>query len=101
MSLYLEAMERVDPATGLALDDEIELLTSQRRKLSQTLKAIEANLRKMEGIEFELFRRIVVDGMKRSEAVREVAERSYLSEQTVWRYYYPKIKEELERLWQK
>lgn len=101
MSLYLEALEKVDEKTGLSLEKEIEMLTERRQVLTDVLKSMEQNLRKAKGIEFELFVLIVVDGMKRSQAVKEIAEKNYMAEQTVWRYYYPKIKEEIERLWRK
>lgn len=101
MSLYLEALEKVDGATGVSLEKEIEMLTEQRQTLTDTLKNMGQSLRKAEGIEYELFVLIVVDGMKRSQAVKEIAEKNYMSEQTVWRYYYPKIKEEIEKLWRK
>ena len=98
MSIFLEKISEVDPRTGLSLDDELELLTNQAARLTRTLKEIRANLRKMEGTEFELYAAIVIDGKSKSERVREVREKNYLSEQRVWRYHYPKIKEELEKL---
>ena len=98
MSVFLDLISRVNPQTGMSLDEELEMLARQIAELNTVLKRIRAALRKMEGFEFQLYVAIVIDGLTVTEAVQEVAEKNYLSEQTLWRYHLPKIKEELDAL---
>ena len=91
MSVFLDLIGRVNPQTGMSLERQIA-------ELNTVLKRIRAALRKMEGLEFQLYVAIVIDGLTVTEAVQKTAEKNYLSEQTVWRYHLPKIKEELDAL---
>ena len=98
MSVFLDLVGRINPQTGMSLDEELEMLARQIAELNTVLKKIRAALRKMEGLEFQLYVAIVIDGLTVTEAVQKTAEKNYLSEQTVWRYHLPKIKEELDAL---
>lgn len=98
MSVFLDLVGRINEQTGMSLDDELELLAHQIAELNTVLKRIRAALRKMEGLEFQLYVAIVIDGKTVTEAVQEIAEKNYISEQAVWRYHLPKIKEELEAI---
>ena len=98
MSVFLDLVGRINPQTGMSLDEELEMLARQIAELNTVLKRIRAALRKMEGLEFQLYVAIVIDGLTVTEAVQKTAEKNYLSEQTVWRYHLPKIKEELDAL---
>lgn len=98
MSVFLDLISRVNPQTGMSLDEELEMLARQIAELNTVLKRIRAALRKMEGLEFQLYVAIVIDGKTVTEAVQEVAEQNYISEQAVWRYHLPKIKEELDAI---
>ena len=98
MSVFLDLVGRINPQTGMSLDEELEMLARQIAELNTVLKRIRAALRKMEGLEFQLYVAIVIDGKTVTEAVQEIAEKNYISEQAVWRYHLPKIREELEAI---
>ena len=98
MSIFLDLISRVNPETGMSLDDELEWLAGQIHRLTITLKEMRKNLKEMEGLEFQLYRAIVINGQKATEAVQSVAEKNFMSEQRVWKYHYSKIREEVNKL---
>ena len=98
MSVFLDLVTRINPATGMSLDEELEWLAGQIHQLTKTLRDMRKNLKRMEGLEFQLYRAIVINGQKVTEAVQTIAEKNYISEQRVWKYHYAKIREEVEKL---
>jgi len=98
MSIFLDLVTRKNGRTGMSLDDEIEKLTEEMAHLSKLLSEMGKNLRVMKGIEYQLYSRVVIDGLNISKAVSKVAEDNFMSEQNIWATYYPKIKDELSRL---
>lgn len=98
MSVFLDLVTKRNARTGLSLDEEIEKLTTEMAHLSKLLKDMGKNLKRMKGIEYQLYSTIVIDGLNISKAVRRVAQDNFMSEQNVWTTYYPKIKEELTKL---
>lgn len=98
MSIFLDLVTKRNARTGLSLDEEIEKLTTEMSHLSKLLKDMGKNLKRMKGIEYQLYSTIVIDGLNISKAVRRVAQDNFMSEQNVWVTYYPKIKEELIKL---
>lgn len=56
--------------------------TSQIRKL----------LSDLDGIEYELFYEIVINGLNVSKAVEKIAEQNEKDISTIWKNYYPKVK---------
>lgn len=98
MSIFLDLVTKKNARTGMSLDDEIDKLIKEMATLSRVLSDMGKNLRRMKGIEYQLYSAVVIDGLNISRAVRKVAEDNFMSEQNVWRTYYPKIKEELKRL---
>ena len=95
---FVIAITTPDPKTGLSLDDEIEQKTNEVVTLYQTLSRMARALSQLTDIEAQLYRKIVVDGLKTSEAVRQVARDNYMSEQNIYARYYPSIKEEIYKL---
>ena len=69
-------------------------------KLSYYLKKIEYNLSQLQGIEYQLFYKII-NGINVSKAIEEIVEENYLSnrkikdESIIWKKYYPNIKKEI------
>jgi len=98
MSVFLDLVTKRNPKTGLSLDEEIEKLTSEMSSLSKLLKDMGKNLKRMKGIEYQLYSTVVIDGLQITKAVQRVAEDNFMSEQNIWQTYYPRIKEELTKL---
>lgn len=96
--LYINAITTPDAKTGLSLDAEIQQLVNEVDKLDGLLMKMNGDLKKLTGVEFQLYRAIVLDGKKPTEAVRSTAERCYMSESNVWKNYYPKISDDIERI---
>lgn len=98
MSVFLDLVTKRNPKTGLSLDEEIEKLTGEMSSLSKLLKDMGKNLKRMKGIEYQLYSTVVIDGLQITKAVQRVAEDNFMSEQNIWQTYYPRIKEELTKL---
>lgn len=79
---------------GLSIKEEIKSLEMTVNSLKTSLDKMERALREMEGIEYQLFYLIKVEGKKPKKAVNLVTESSGMSEATIWRYY-AKMKESL------
>ena len=79
---------------GLSIKEEITALELTVNSLKTSLDKMERALREMEGIEYQLFYIIKVEGKKPKKAVSMVTESSGMSEATIWRYY-AKMKESL------
>ncbi len=101
MSIFLELVTTKNPETGMSLDDELEKLSNEIAELTKILKDMGKSLKSMQGIEYQLYCLIVIDGMATSEAVKYTAEKNYMSERNVWDRYYPKIKDSLHVLKEK
>lgn len=67
------------------LEIELEVLT----------KKMEEKLKELEGIEQELLYAILVKGMNATKAVDNVAFKNDKDVSTIWKGYYPKVKEKL------
>ena len=63
MSVFLDLVTKRNPKTGLSLDEEIEKLTTEMAHLSKLLKDMGKNLKRMKGIEYQLYSTIVIDGL--------------------------------------
>ena len=98
MSIFLDLVTTKDPKTGLSLDDELEKIAGEMAELTRVLKQMARYLKQMEGIQYQLFYRIVVEGLSTTEAVKKIAEENYMTERNVWRNYYSEIKEYLHEL---
>lgn len=95
---FVIAITTPDPNTGLSLDDEIEEKSQEVVNLYQTLTKMTKAITQLQDIEAQLYRAIVIDGKQVSQAVKDVAEASYVSESSIWHNYYPNIKEELRKV---
>lgn len=84
--------------TGLSLNDEIEMTERDVKDLQSTIDEMNEILRNLDGIEYEIYTKIIVDGLKPTQAVQHVAQDHFMSEDNVWRTYYSKVKQYLIRL---
>ena len=91
---FIYEYEEKKQRNGLSIKEEITALTSEINSLKMSLEKMEKALREMEGIEYQLFYIIKVEGKKPKKAVYTVSENSGMSLATIWRYY-AKMKESL------
>lgn len=78
-----------------SLDSEKEILENLISKLNQYLKEIEINLKKLSGIEYKLYYEIIVNGLNVTKAIEKVSIYEDKDSSTLWKTYYPKIKEKI------
>lgn len=98
MADYVHELHEVDIGTGRSLSDEIEHQRKVVDSLQQYVNLMNLSLGKMTGIEYALYHEIVVKGVRISRAVSNIAERYNRDDQTIWKYYYPKIKKDIKNL---
>lgn len=91
---FIYEYEERKQKNGLSIKEEINLLQNEQKRLRESLAQMERALREMEGLEYQLFYIIKVEGKRPKRAVNLVSENSGLSLRTVWRYY-AKMKESL------
>lgn len=77
---------------------EKESLIELKNKLDNFLLKIEDKLKEVKGIERELFYEIIVKGTNVTKAVDKVSFAYDLDTSTIWKNYYPKIKEDIKRI---
>lgn len=97
MAEYVAEITRINQITGMSLEDEIEEQRNKVNELKHYIDLIEQEMLKTTGIENELFKKIVIEGYKPTKAVTKIAEKYNKEEQTIWKYYYSKIKEAVEK----
>lgn len=97
MANYVSEITAINPVTGLSLEDEICEIRNQIGKLEYYIRLMEKEVLRTTGIENELFRKIAIEGYKPTKAVSKIAEKYSKEEQTIWKYYYSKIKDTIDR----
>ncbi len=97
MADYVAEITKINPVTGMSLEDEIDEQRNRVGRLEYYLRMMDHNLKNTTGIENDLFRLIVVEGRKKTKAVELVAEKYNKEPRTIWEYNYPKIKNEIEK----
>lgn len=98
MNEYMIELTTPDEKTGKSLDQEINELRDEITKLDQYVRLMDSTLSGLSGLEAELYRYIVKDGMKISKAVEKVAELNYKDTSTIWRMYHRTIKADINKL---
>lgn len=98
MNAYMIELTTPDERTGKSLDQEIDEQREEINKLDQYLKMMDSTLTNLTGLEAELYRYIVKDGMKISKAVEKVAETSNKDTSTIWRMYHKSLKADINKL---
>ncbi len=71
-----------------------EIIVLQTNLLHQ----IEDDIKKLSGIENELYCEIVVNGIKVSKAIEKIATEENISVSTLWKNYYPSVKKRINAL---
>ena len=59
---------------------------------------IENNLLNLTGIEYKLFSEIVINKMNVSKAIEKIAEQEDKDVSTIWKNYYPKVKDKINEM---
>ena len=98
MAQYVYELNEVDIGTGRSLAQEIEYQRTVVDNIKRYVADMEETLSKMRGIEYALYYEIVVNGVNTSKAVNNIAERYNKDDQTVWKYHYRKIKNDVKKL---
>ena len=97
MADYVSEITKPNPITGISLSDEIEETRNDVGRLQYYIGIMRENFKTLTGIENELFKLIVIDGYSKTKAVHKVAEDHEKDPRTIWKFHYPKIKEEISK----
>lgn len=95
---FASLCNEVNERTGLSLNDEINVCKHEIERLKKLVDEMNTILKNLDGIEYEIYAKIVVDGLKPTRAVQHVAQDHFMSEDNVWRTYYSKVKQYLVKL---
>lgn len=71
-----------------------KIIEIQEKQLFQ----IEQDLSKMTGIQNRLYYEIVMNGLKITKAIEKIAEEEQMDISTIWKNYYPEVKEKINLL---
>ena len=92
----------------LSLIDEYEkTLKSIKEKICHLISSnqnvvdqMEKDIKKLTGIENKLYYEIVINGTNVTKAVDKVSQDEFIDISTIWKNYYPKVKKEIDALYQ-
>lgn len=74
---------------------EKERLIKIKKSYQEKIQKIEHMLKQLKGVEYSLYYEIIVNGLTINKAVDKVALKYDLSSSTIWKNYYPNIKEQI------
>lgn len=74
---------------------KIETIVYLQKKL---LNQIDCDLETYHGIEYKIFKEIMINGLSVTKAIEKVAYEEDKDISTLWKYYYPKVKEKIAEL---
>lgn len=97
MADYMAELTKINPITGMSLEQEIEEQRNGVNRLEYCIRQMNYVLENTTGIENDLFRFIVVKGKNKTKAVEIVSEKYDKEPRTIWQYYYPRIKKEIDK----
>ena len=95
MAMYVHELNEVDIGTGFSLAGEIEYQRSIIERDTKYINEMTETLNKNSGIEYALYYEIVIKGVNISRAVSNIAERYEKENDTIWKYHYSKIKNDI------
>ncbi len=91
VNIQIEAMDEKEKNQSL----EKERLIKIKKSYQEKIETIEQMLKQLKGVEYSLYYEIVVGGLSINKAVDKVALKYDLSPSTIWKSYYPNIKEQI------
>lgn len=74
---------------------EKEQLLKTKQSYQEKIKQMETEMKQLKGVEYSLYYEIVVNGLTINKAVDKIALKYDLSTSTIWKSYYPNIKEKI------
>jgi len=112
---YCELLNRITYLRGdkmpsyINMKNEIAILQERQKQIIEelnyienilptkieSLKIIDTNLKELQGIENKLYYNIIVTGLSPTKAVQKVSFDFDKDESTIWKNYYPKVKEKI------
>lgn len=98
MANYVHELNEIDIGTGRSLAQEIEYQRGVIERDKTALAEMTETLEKTTGIEYELYREIVINCVPKTQAVKKIAVAYEKEERTIWKYHYSKIKKDLKNL---
>ena len=78
--------------------DEKEMINATLCFQKKILNQIEVNLKKLSGIESKLYAEIVINGTNITKAIEKIAVEESKDISTLWKNYYPSVKEKINEL---
>ena len=87
----IRLLEKYQETINLEINNLIETIDTQNKIIIQ----IKKDLSELKGIEYNLYTKIIVDGFNISKAIEKVAQEEEKDISTIWKNYYPKIKNKL------
>lgn len=96
-SIISHRLESIDDIK-VHLIEEKQILSKLLQKLNKVTEKIEKDLKQLSGIEYKLYYEIVVSGLNVTKAIDKVAFDEDKDVSTLWKGYYPKVKEYIKLL---
>jgi len=87
----IRLLEKYQKNINEEINNLIETIDAQNKIIIQ----IKKDLSELNGIEYSLYSKIIVGGLNISKAIEKVAEEEGKDISTIWKNYYPKIKNRL------
>lgn len=90
---------------NLLLNYETEITLEKNRLINlidneqKLIKQMECDLQKLKGIENKLYYEIVINGTNVTKAIDKVATSEFVDTSTLWKNYYPKVKQQIDNLY--
>lgn len=88
----IRLLEKYQENINLELNNLIETVAAQNKIIIQ----IKKDLSELDGIEFNLYSKIVIEGLNISKAIEKVSLEEDKDISTIWKNYYPKIKKRIQ-----
>lgn len=84
--------------SGEALQAEKMQLEKLEAELVNDMTEMEHSLKRLNGLEYKIYYEIVVNGLNINKAINKVSLYQDVSESTLWKNYYPMVKEHLDKI---
>lgn len=88
----IKLLEKYQADINIEINNLIEIVDTQNKIIIQ----IKKDLSELKGIEYNLYSKIVVEGLNVSKAIEKVSLEEEKDISTIWKNYYPKIKKRLQ-----
>ena len=90
----IRLLEKYQADINVEINNLIDIVDTQNKIIIQVKK----DLSELNGIEYNLYSKIVVDGLNISKAIEKVSIEEDKDVSTIWKNYYPKIKKKIQQI---